>query len=454
VVGLAGVPAVPLAAQGTQLQRGDVDRSGGLNISDAISTLNFLFSGGEAPPCTAIANSNGDANLNITDPVFLLGFLFSGTEAPPPLTHDENLTCKGLDPAAVARGMIIYQEPDPDLFASLFTCALCHVTSPETATDQIRSGHTLQNALGRPSFKQGQRDFLGATNICRVDWMQAKPWTAETPQYADLLQFLRSVETAATAPALAFQIIAPAKTGPSTGDAQAGCARFLRTCAMCHGETGAGTFLGNILTIPADPPDPQDPLDNPDYLRCRIRMSGPSDPTPYRYPEGCTDGQGNSISRGNNMPFFPAEKVTDTEVEDLVAFILLSRQTTRDTGSPLDCTDDDPGEGNVVRRGDLTGVSHGIGGTVEELDTGKIRLTNFDYDGNGILVKLWLFKAGASEAGRAIGPDLFRPAEPYAAATLVVDVPSGITPDQYDSVGIRCISSGQDFGSAPLAAVP
>src|SRR5262245_29476853 len=125
----------PRTEAAVTLKRGDADLSGALTISDAISVLNFLFSGGKPPPCTAVANANGDANLNITDPVFLLGFLFLGSEAPPPLTENETLVCRGFDPAAVARGMEVYQSPDPDLFADLFSCSVCHVVSPDADTD-------------------------------------------------------------------------------------------------------------------------------------------------------------------------------------------------------------------------------------------------------------------------------------------------------------------------------
>jgi mono/diheme cytochrome c family protein len=446
---LVGTLAPRVEAQAAAFRRGDADQDGALTITDAIFVLNFLFAGGRAPPCTAVANSNGDPNLNITDPVFLLGHLFTGTAAPPPLTDDETIACKGLDPAAVARGMIIYQTRDTDRFSNEFSCALCHVANPETETDILRPGHTLLNALGRPRYKQeGRADFLGATNVCRVDWMFANPWAADNPSFADLVAFLKSLETEETSPALAIEIVAPARTGPSGGDGQAGCRLFNRSCAICHGENATGTRLAPSLVTVLPVPDL---IDDPDYIRCRIRMSGPHDPTPYRYPDAC-EGPGGSISRGTVMPFWAADKLSDTEVEDLVAYLALSRRTARDTGEPLDCAGGGPVEGNVIRAGQFAGRFHGVAGTVEELDTRKIRLRDFNYDGGGIVVRVWLYKEGDIRNGHAIGPDLFRPGQPYVGVTLVLDVPAEITPEMYDHVSIWCLTARQDFGSARLEA--
>ncbi len=68
--------------------RGDVDASGAINITDAVFLLNYLFLGGETPPCLEAADANGDGGgldrpPNISDPVALLNWLFLGGPAPP-----------------------------------------------------------------------------------------------------------------------------------------------------------------------------------------------------------------------------------------------------------------------------------------------------------------------------------------------------------------------------------
>jgi mono/diheme cytochrome c family protein len=430
----------PRPCPGQTFTRGDSDGNGTIVITDAIVILNFLFSGaGTAPVCTPAADANGDTELNITDPIFLLGFLFLGTGVIPPLSQDDIIVCKGLDPAAVARGMQIYQEPDP--LGNLFSCALCHSLSPPAEEEILRPGHTLLNALGRPSFKQGGRaDFLGATNVCRIDWMITDPWVEAEPKFADLVSFLKSVETEDTSPALTYALACPSKTGPSTGDPEAGCRLFNRSCFTCHGMDGTGTFLGSSL-MALNVPD----LDNPDYVRGRIRLSGPNDPrSPYQVPQGCE-------LAGTVMPFWTTDLLSDAQVEDLVAFVAAGREARRQGGA-LECDDMPSPDGNPVRRGVIDGRFHGVAGVVEELDTRKIRITEFDYDGGGIKVQVYLYEQGMIGQGFTIGPDLF--GSPRTDSTLVVDIPTEITSDMYDRVSIWCVTAKQDFGSAALEPVP
>ena len=58
-------------------RRGDSDANGVLDMSDAVSLLNFLFAGATAPPCRKAADSNDDGEVTIGDPVRILTFLFS-----------------------------------------------------------------------------------------------------------------------------------------------------------------------------------------------------------------------------------------------------------------------------------------------------------------------------------------------------------------------------------------
>jgi hypothetical protein len=62
--------------------RGDTNNDGREDISDAVFLLNFLFNGGRAPPCKAVADINKDGNRDISDAVFLLRYLFAGSAAP------------------------------------------------------------------------------------------------------------------------------------------------------------------------------------------------------------------------------------------------------------------------------------------------------------------------------------------------------------------------------------
>jgi hypothetical protein len=74
--------AVPFTGGGTFI-RGDSDANGGINITDVIFSLGFLFQGGEDPACMDSADSNDDGAADISDAIYTLFFLFLGGDAPP-----------------------------------------------------------------------------------------------------------------------------------------------------------------------------------------------------------------------------------------------------------------------------------------------------------------------------------------------------------------------------------
>ncbi len=62
-------------------ERGDANRSGLLDITDAITILMHLFGGGEAA-CPEAADTNGDNRRDVADAIYLLNYLFLGGPAP------------------------------------------------------------------------------------------------------------------------------------------------------------------------------------------------------------------------------------------------------------------------------------------------------------------------------------------------------------------------------------
>jgi hypothetical protein len=63
--------------------RGNIHGQGDIDISDAVSVLNYLFLGSEAPPCLNAADGDGSGSIVLTDAIYLLDFLFLGGPAPP-----------------------------------------------------------------------------------------------------------------------------------------------------------------------------------------------------------------------------------------------------------------------------------------------------------------------------------------------------------------------------------
>jgi len=84
---------------GTPFVRGDSNGDGRGDLSDAIFTLSWLFTGGPTPPCLDAADANDVGTIDLSDPIFFLNFLFQGGGAPPP-PHPS----AGLDPTPDAIG--------------------------------------------------------------------------------------------------------------------------------------------------------------------------------------------------------------------------------------------------------------------------------------------------------------------------------------------------------------
>ena len=61
----------------TPFRRGDSNSDGGVDISDAIASLAFLYLGGRTPGCMQAADANDDGQVDLSDPVFTLLVLFN-----------------------------------------------------------------------------------------------------------------------------------------------------------------------------------------------------------------------------------------------------------------------------------------------------------------------------------------------------------------------------------------
>ncbi|MDC3251869.1 dockerin type I domain-containing protein [Planctomycetota bacterium] len=74
----ANTNGIPDECEETPFIRGDVNGDGGIDIGDAVTTLDYLFTGGSIG-CEKAADSNDDGAINVADGIALLGYLFSGT---------------------------------------------------------------------------------------------------------------------------------------------------------------------------------------------------------------------------------------------------------------------------------------------------------------------------------------------------------------------------------------
>ncbi|HSG99689.1 MAG TPA: dockerin type I domain-containing protein, partial [candidate division Zixibacteria bacterium] len=61
---------------------GDANDDGSFNIVDVTFGIEFIFSGGSAPPCQDQADVNGSGRLDISDVTFSISYIFSGGFTP------------------------------------------------------------------------------------------------------------------------------------------------------------------------------------------------------------------------------------------------------------------------------------------------------------------------------------------------------------------------------------
>lgn len=80
--------------------RGDTNGDRTVNLTDAVTTLNYLFYGKEEPDCFDAADATDDGELDITDSIFTLNFLFLSGSCPQAPYPDPGLdpTDDGLPP--------------------------------------------------------------------------------------------------------------------------------------------------------------------------------------------------------------------------------------------------------------------------------------------------------------------------------------------------------------------
>jgi N-acetylmuramoyl-L-alanine amidase len=88
------------AEEAEEFRRADSDASGEVDITDAIFTLHWLFTGGDRPSCLDAVDANDSGAVDLSDPVAALNWLFLGA-APP------------LGPGPFACG----EDPTPDPLA-------------------------------------------------------------------------------------------------------------------------------------------------------------------------------------------------------------------------------------------------------------------------------------------------------------------------------------------------
>lgn len=105
----------PLLAEGGGVEirrgfiRGDANKDDGVDISDPVFILQYIFMGAAVPPCKDSGDANNDTRLDISDSIWLLSYLFRGGPQP-----SEPFPQPGVDPSDDGSGSL---GCDSDLLA-------------------------------------------------------------------------------------------------------------------------------------------------------------------------------------------------------------------------------------------------------------------------------------------------------------------------------------------------
>jgi cytochrome c len=327
-------------------------------------------------------------------------------------------------------GEMLYAQPHDD--GNTFACSTCHALEEPAADGFTRPGHPIGDAASRPNYKNGTVDtLLEAVNTCRTVWMGATAWPAGSEQWQALEGYLIEQAPLEAAPALAFDRIEP-PADVSGGDMVKGQKRFNETCVVCHGEDAAGTqrapsLAGRSLEL--------------DYIALRVRTSGSTNAPAY---PGLTGGR---------MPFWSADRLSETELLDIAAYI----ETSMGNGDPgpggdpggevRDCESTHAKIGSTAT---LVEQFHDVGGVATIVDDCTIRIDNFTFDGNGINVQVYGGLNEKYSAGFSMSGDIRR-AEAYAGETITVQLPEGMTLDDMDGLSVWCVPAGQSFGAGKFS---
>jgi hypothetical protein len=73
----------PDECRGVSFHRGDANDDGKIDVSDGVTVLAFLFTGGGPISCKEAANANADSRLDLADAITILSYLFTGGARPP-----------------------------------------------------------------------------------------------------------------------------------------------------------------------------------------------------------------------------------------------------------------------------------------------------------------------------------------------------------------------------------
>jgi CxxC motif-containing protein (DUF1111 family) len=139
------------ALRAAEFRRGDANVDGRMDVSDAVTTLVFLFVESLALPCADAVDTDDNGSIEVTDAIALLGYLFRGQSQPPPPgaghlcgedpTDDDALTCVVYDACPqVYEPLFDSSTPlEPVIIEDTPTALVTHIA------DRVRGRHARED---------------------------------------------------------------------------------------------------------------------------------------------------------------------------------------------------------------------------------------------------------------------------------------------------------------------
>ena len=203
----------------------------------------------------------------------------------------------------------------PAISTNGLSCAHCHADFDEDKQDdgQVRAAHSLYNSARRetwwgkdPEAVDAYPNIAAASVICVIRFMR-NPKKLTAQQMLDLQAYLQSITRIPVSSALA---IAPAgdKTGEyqnfAGGNKYSGKLVFFAACHTCHPNGNAG--IAPFLPRDREAPFYAQKIREGDGLGAILSGIDPNADNP---------------ASGQFMPFFGADRLSDRQIRDIIAYI-------------------------------------------------------------------------------------------------------------------------------------
>lgn len=217
-----------------------------------------------------------------------------------------------VEGSAVEHGEALFRSPSVSPTPlNAYSCSTCHAAYPVDAGDAILPGAPLAGVLARSSYWGGQEtELLRSVNHClRFFMLKTEPWTPADVEARAVYAYLESLVGAGADAAPAPFTVVRDILDPPKGDPERGARTFGRACSSCHGaiRTGEGRLVQRALVLPDawlanHPPELYTDIERRLVFVQKVRHGG-------------------FLGYGGEMPPFSAERLSDQDLGDLLAFL-------------------------------------------------------------------------------------------------------------------------------------